>query len=232
MSAEIMTAGVGDGDHFAAADVDATLEAVARFDVVVLGPGLGREGGGFVTDLISRLEVPLVLDADGLNGLDGVSALAARPVPTIITPHGGEFARLTGEGANYGAASRLAETAGVVVLLKGNPTFVLGSERWVVTSGGPELATIGTGDVLAGAVAALWARGAEPEGAARSAAYWHGVAGAELAAAGTVTAERLAASIGSVAWIGSTTRLDPGHEGESDAPGRERQSPAQLRVLR
>jgi NAD(P)H-hydrate epimerase len=88
-----------------------------------------------------------------------------------------------------------------VVILKGNPTFVTdGSTPWVVRSGGPELATIGTGDVLAGMVGALCARGLDPFVAARSAAYWHGVAGADLASRETVTADRLASWVGRFAW--------------------------------
>ena len=87
-----------------------------------------------------------------------------------------------------------------VVLVKGNPTLVMGKERWVVASGGPELATIGTGDVLGGLLAALWARGLDGEVAARSAAYWHGVAGADVARTGTVTASRLVGAIGRYAW--------------------------------
>jgi ADP-dependent NAD(P)H-hydrate dehydratase / NAD(P)H-hydrate epimerase len=72
----------------------------------------------------------------------------------------------------------------------------MGSMRWVVTSGGPELATIGTGDVLTGMVAALTAGGMDPEVAARTAAHRHGRAGAALAREGTVTASGLAAAVG------------------------------------
>jgi NAD(P)H-hydrate repair Nnr-like enzyme with NAD(P)H-hydrate dehydratase domain len=70
----------------------------------------------------------------------------------------------------------------------------------LVTSGGPELASIGTGDVLAGMLGALWARGLAPTEAAISAAYWHGIAGASLAGSGTVTAEELARHVGGYAW--------------------------------
>jgi NAD(P)H-hydrate epimerase len=87
-----------------------------------------------------------------------------------------------------------------VVLLKGNPTVVAGTERWVVASGGPELATLGSGDVLTGLLAALIARGLDPETAARSAAHRHGLAGASLAARQTVTAGNLAAEVGR--WSG------------------------------
>ena len=92
----------------------------------------------------------------------------------------------------------IPDETGTIVLLKGNPTFVLGAEQWVVTTGGPELATIGTGDVLAGVVSALWACGLDGETAARSGAFWHGVAGAALASQRTVTATGLMSTIGAI----------------------------------
>jgi ADP-dependent NAD(P)H-hydrate dehydratase / NAD(P)H-hydrate epimerase len=200
MGPGVMTRGVGHGHRFSAGDAAAVLEVASRFDVMVLGPGLGAGTEGFVSALLARWAKPLLIDADGLTALDGAGALADRPAPTILTPHAGEFRRLTGVEAGLAPATDLAAEAGVTVLLKGAPTFVVGAERWAVTSGGPELATIGTGDVLAGTVAALWARGLPAEVAARSGAHWHGRAGAALAAATTVTAEGLAAEIGR--WAG------------------------------
>ncbi len=200
MSAEVMTAGIGDGDRFDGADAPALLEEARRFDVLVLGPGLGPDQGKFVSAILEGREGPLLIDADGLNALSGSDQLLERSGPTMLTPHHGEFARITGEDPTPEAARRLAQSTGVVVLLKGNPTIVAGERRWVVASGGPELATIGTGDVLAGLVAALWARGLDAEAAARSGAYWHGRAGAELAASGAVTAERLADAMARWAW--------------------------------
>lgn len=199
-SMQVMTRGVGSGARFSDEDVKEVLEAASRFDVMVAGPGLGRGQEDFVAGLLDGWEGRLVLDADGLNAVDGVEPLARRTSPTVITPHAGEFERLTGKKASYRAAARLPDAAGVVVLLKGNPTFVLGSDRWVVRSGGPELATIGTGDVLAGMLGALWARGLSGEDAARSAAYWHGRAGADLAEGGSVTAELLATAVGAYAF--------------------------------
>lgn len=171
------------------------LEAADRFDVVVVGPGLGRDQGELVTEMMRRRAGPLLLDADGLFGLTGAQ-LAGRNGPTILTPHAGEFRRLAGVGADPATAVSFAADTGTVVVLKGNPTFVTsGGAPWVVDSGGPELATIGTGDVLSGMIGALWSRGLSPLAAARSAAYWHGRAGAALAAEGVLTADRLAAGI-------------------------------------
>ncbi len=175
--------------------IDEVFDVSDRFDVVVLGPGLGRDRVDFVAEVVRRRAGPLLLDADGLYGLDR-RVLAARTGPTILTPHAGEFRRLAGVGAEPEAAVRFAAETGTVVVLKGNPTFVTaGGPPWVVDSGGPELATIGTGDVLAGMIAALWARGLPPLTAARSGAYWHGRAGAELARGGVLTADRLAAEV-------------------------------------
>lgn len=195
MTPGILSKGVGKGDQFSLADVPEVLEYTDRFDVVVLGPGLGGDDG-FVREVVARRTGKLLIDADGLNNLGGPDPLAARTGPTMITPHAGEFARLAGAEASYTAAMAFAEDTGSIVLLKGNPTFVLGSEQWVVTTGGPELATIGTGDVLAGVVAALWSGGLDAETAARSGAFWHGIAGADLASRRTVTATELVKTVG------------------------------------
>jgi NAD(P)H-hydrate epimerase len=195
MSPGLLTKGIGDGQQFAADDADAVLEYTDRFDVVVLGPGMGADGG-LSREIVARRTGKLLIDADGLNNLGGIEPLADRNHPTVITPHAGEFKRLTGEEASYQSAMSVPDETGTVVLLKGNPTFVLGADQWVVTTGGPELATIGTGDVLAGVVAALWACGLDGETAARSGAFWHGVAGAALASQRTVTATELINTIG------------------------------------
>jgi hydroxyethylthiazole kinase-like uncharacterized protein yjeF len=191
----LTTVGIGEGRRFATASAPAVLAAGERFDVMALGPGLGPGREGFVAALLQGWDRPLVLDADAIAAA-GVEALAARRHSTVITPHAGEFRRLTGEDAGYRRASALAVRTGAVVLLKGGPTVVAGRERWVVRSGGPELATLGSGDVLTGMVAALIARGLDAETAARSAAFRHGRAAADLAASTTVTASALAVHVG------------------------------------
>ncbi len=196
VSPELMTVAVGAADRFEPADADELVERAARFDVLALGPGLGPDQEKFVGALLARWHGPVVADADGLNAIGERAQVAARRGDTILTPHAGEFTRLTGVDADFRSAADLAARARATVVLKGNPTIVAGGESWVVTTGGPELATIGTGDVLTGMIAALWARGLSPERAARSGAFWHGAAGAELARRGSVTADRLAAAVG------------------------------------
>lgn len=197
MDPGLVTVGIGAGDRFAVDD--ATTIDVDRCDAIVLGPGLGAADGEFVARLLARWEGPVVLDADGLGAVTP-DHLARRTAPTVITPHAGEFARLAGEPASAGAAATLAERTGAVVLRKGSPTFVMGRERWVVTSGSADLATMGTGDVLAGMIAALIARGMAPEAAARAAAHRHGQAGRRRAAVTSVTASGLIDEIGRLAW--------------------------------
>lgn len=180
------------GPELLTPSLDALEELLTRYDVVVVGPGLGRKAA--VVEAVLSGAARVVVDADAIQA---VESLAAATGEIVITPHAGEFGRLTGDPSGPDSARRVAEDIGGVVLLKGSPTFVTdGGVPWVVRSGGPELATIGTGDVLAGMIAALWARGLDPLAAARSAAYWHGAAAADLDTETTVTADRLAEHVG------------------------------------
>ena len=170
-------------------------EVLDRYDVAVVGPGLGDREGLLQQVLESGTKV--VADADALTS---VERLRRRRGDLVVTPHAGEFGRLAQAPAGPEGARALAQSLGGVVLLKGWPTFVTdGSTPWAVVSGGPELATIGTGDVLAGMIGALWARGLGPVEAARSAAHWHGIAAADLAAVRTVTADVLARHVAAYA---------------------------------
>ncbi len=187
----LLSWGLGTADRFSAGDAATILQAGSRYDVLALGPGLGPDQEQLVNDIVAQWQGSLVLDADGINALD-LSVLEGRTFPTVITPHEGEFLRLTGEAPSYSAASELAAGTGSVILLKGGPSFVANAGPVkVITSGGPELATIGTGDILTGMVAAFLARGLAPSEAAASAAYWHGVAGRRVADRGVLTADLL-----------------------------------------
>lgn len=155
-----------------------------RFGAVVVGPGIGRAPAtrDAVIALAATCTRALVLDGDALWCLadDDRPLPAARP--TVLTPHDGEYAFLTGRPPGpdrLDAAARLAATRSAVVLLKGPTTVVADPDGRVavVTSGDARLATAGTGDVLAGMVGALLARGVEPFEAAASAAHLHGRAG-------------------------------------------------------
>ncbi len=180
-----------------------TLEDAAdrldRFDVVVAGPGLAVVDAELVEPLLAGA-TRVVLDAGGLIA-DTLAAAKKGGGDVVATPHDGEFSGIAGVGPGTYAVRALAAREGIVVLRKGSPTMISdGGLPVLVTSGGAELATIGTGDVLAGMIAALWARGLQPGEAAISAAYWHGVAGRELARHQTVTANVLSDYISAFAW--------------------------------
>ncbi|UCE85375.1 MAG: NAD(P)H-hydrate dehydratase [Deltaproteobacteria bacterium] len=192
---EAMTAALPDtAERCLAASAEKPILALgAERQAVALGPGLGvhPETVALVRSVVAGLDVPLVIDADGLNALAGAAAaLQGRRAPTILTPHPGEAARLlgtTGEAINrdrVAAARRLARESGAVVLLKGAASVVAepGGAALVNPTGGSELATGGTGDVLTGVVAAFVAQGAAPFDAAALAAYLHGLAGDRIAA--------------------------------------------------
>jgi ADP-dependent NAD(P)H-hydrate dehydratase / NAD(P)H-hydrate epimerase len=142
----------------------------------------------------------VVLDAGGLTP-SMLQTAKEGGAEVVVTPHDAEFVRVAGVGAGVYAVRSFAEREGIVALRKGNPTMISdGGLPVLVDTGGPELASIGTGDVLAGMIAALWARGLDGMQAAVSAAYWHGVAGADLARHETVTADVLADYISVHAW--------------------------------
>jgi len=191
---------LGEHDQWTSADVSTVLEAASRFDVLVIGPGL--EGcDEFVAQLMERRGGSVLLDAGGLRIPGVIEVLAQRSGETLVTPHAGEFLAMTNEPGTHESAARLAKETASTVLLKGSPTFIAsppgaGGDLVAVTTPGPELATIGTGDVLAGMIAARWASGFDVATAALSATYWHGVAGAELAKTCTVTAGGLLTEIG------------------------------------
>jgi hydroxyethylthiazole kinase-like uncharacterized protein yjeF len=159
-------------------------------DAVCIGCGLGQsEAARHVLERALRWPLPLVIDADALNLLSEEPALArrlaARRAPGVLTPHPLEAARLLGCSAGEVQADRpaaalaMARRYGAVALLKGAGTVVAapGARLAIVGSGSPALATAGTGDVLAGAIAALLAGGLDAHSAARLGAWLHGCAG-------------------------------------------------------
>ncbi len=160
------------------------LEDLERFGSVVLGPGLGDDPSVMAESaaVLERSPVPVVLDADGLRVLDGVHGQKVRRAPLVITPHDGEYRRLTGQAVaqdRVAAARDLAQAVGAVVLLKGPTTVVAepAGRAILVTSGTSRLATAGSGDVLSGMIAAVLATGVNPLHGTAAAAHWHGRAG-------------------------------------------------------
>lgn len=178
---------------------DQAAESIDRFEVCVAGPGLDADDETAIRPLLAKAR-KVVLDAGGLTRAS-LDAAREGDSEVVVTPHDREFERVAGAGAGTYSVRSFATRAGVTVLRKGNPTMVSdGGLPVLVTTGGPELASIGTGDVLAGMIGALWARGLSPFDATISAAYWHGQAGASLAQERTVTAAGLVEHVGRFAW--------------------------------
>jgi ADP-dependent NAD(P)H-hydrate dehydratase / NAD(P)H-hydrate epimerase len=190
---EAMTLGLPEERGGIAAAASGQLaRAIADFDVAVVGPGLGTSVGtvAFLEDFFRRTRLPVVADADALNAFAGrPGAFAKRGGPTILTPHPGEAGRLLGESASriqadrLTAARALARRARAVTVLKGAHTLVAvpKGECAVNPTGTPLLATAGSGDVLAGVIAALWAGGLAGRAAAVAGAWLHGAAAEALA---------------------------------------------------
>lgn len=174
---------------------DDVLAVLERCRALVIGPGLGRDDATLdaVRRVITRSPVPVVADADALFALG--DARSAREVvlgdgvdrPVVLTPHDGEYRRLAGHDPGpdrVAAATRLAESTGAVVLVKGSLTVVAAPEGegfapppvLMAAAGTSALATAGTGDVLSGIIGAFVARGVDAPRSAAFAAHVHGAA--------------------------------------------------------
>ena len=194
----VMTHGLpADAGGFAAAAAGPLVARLAGADAAVVGPGIGRTAA--VRDIVLRLwrEIPgpAVFDADALWALSPAdpSELRVHAGPRVLTPHAGELARLVGRDPAVvtaadrpvleEAAAALAAAVDAVVVLKGAGTVVAAAEhRASNETGNPGMATAGTGDVLAGVIAALMGQGLTPFDAARLGAWVHGRAGDAAAA--------------------------------------------------
>jgi NAD(P)H-hydrate epimerase len=193
---EPMTLPVPDGDagYFADLSFDTLIGALAGKSAIALGPGLSLHDGTVrvVRRLISAVEVPLVIDADGLNSLAQDPSLlrGKRPSTVVLTPHPGEMARLAGitvadvEADRVATARSFAARYGVYLVLKGARTVIAAPDGRIAIngSGNPGMASGGMGDVLTGILVALLGQAYDPFTACRLGVYLHGAA-ADLVAA-------------------------------------------------
>ena len=176
------------GGRLSADAVPEILTRLPQMDAVLVGPGLGQSEGtlAVVRAVLEKAECPVVVDADGINVLSAHrDLLRGRKLPTILTPHDGEFVRLGGVIGEdrMAAAAALAEELGCVVLLKGLETCMTdGTNGYLNPTGNPGMAVGGSGDVLAGVITALLGVGLPPLEAAASGAWLHGAAGDRCAA--------------------------------------------------
>ena len=156
---------------------------LGKMDAVLIGPGLGQSAGTLaVTEHILKcFSGPVVLDADGINLIaTHKDVLRGRTGPTILTPHAGEFARLTdiSQENRRKAAISLAKELGAIVVLKGHKTVITdGETTYVNPTGNPGMAVGGSGDVLAGIIVSLLGQRLQPLEAAACGVWLHGAAG-------------------------------------------------------
>ncbi len=163
-----------------------------RSDVIALGPGLSTnlQTMEAIRKLLSFINLPLVLDADGINAfIEYKEQLQEFKHPLVITPHPGEMARLSGNTVEYIQSNRLSESRvwseyfGAVMVLKGARTIVSAPDGtdYINVSGNSGMATGGSGDVLTGIIAGLMAQGMDTVTSASAGVYLHGAAGDEAA---------------------------------------------------
>lgn len=164
------------------------LDFAAKCNAVAIGPGLGssEEICKLVKALLQEIECPVVIDADGLNALEGkIALIKKRKQGTVITPHPGEMSRLIKKDIAFiqrqrvEVAKKAAKDLGAVVCLKGHRTVVASPEGqvYVNDTGNSGMATGGTGDILTGMITSFIGQGVEAYSAAVSAVYLHGLAG-------------------------------------------------------
>jgi len=176
-----------DAKSFAAHALLDVLPLLPDYTAAALGPGIGRHPptAWFVLNLIPRLEIPTVIDADGLNNLStDLTALTRKKAAIVLTPHPAEMGRLAAiqtadvQRDRQGVAESFARTHGVVVALKGRRTVVTdGHQTYINATGNPGMATGGAGDVLTGVILALLCQGLDAFHAAQLGVHVHGLAG-------------------------------------------------------
>lgn len=159
------------------------LKLLPKIDAVLIGCGMGQSEGALdvLRTVLSQANCPVVIDADGINLLSAhKDILRGRKSSVILTPHVGEFQRLSGEKLQSceSEAKKLAKELGCIILLKGHGTIITdGCCTYCNTTGNPGMAVGGSGDLLAGIIVSLLGQGLKPLEAAAVGAWLHGSAG-------------------------------------------------------
>ena len=182
----------------------AIMSLIEKTDVLAIGPGLSRnpQTQKLIRRIISNIHKPMVIDADALNALSGnLEILRINPNLKILTPHPGEFSRLSGAPRVYiqknreTLAKKFACDYNIILVLKGHHTVVASADKvYVNKTGNPGMATAGSGDVLTGIISALLGQGLSGFSAAKTGAYLHGLAG-DIAAKEKTQAALIASDI-------------------------------------
>lgn len=167
------------------------FEFLKKIDVLLLGPGLSENNSTqkLIRRIISSVRKPMVVDADGINALNGnlkiLKNRLGKAYPLILTPHPGEMGRLLGlstfkiQNKRKEIAMKVAKDFDLTVVLKGHNTIVASSKGkiYINHTGNPGMASAGSGDVLSGIIAAFLGQGLSAFNSAKHAVYLHGVAG-------------------------------------------------------
>lgn len=163
--------------------MDRIMQMLPSMDAVLIGPGLGQSEGTFaiLKTVLEQFSGTVVVDADGINLLvEHIDLLRGRTAPTILTPHEGEFSRITGQVCEdrITDAMEFAANNQVILLLKGHRTVITdGTSCYINHTGNPGMAVGGSGDVLSGMITALLGQRVSPLHAAACGAWLHGAAG-------------------------------------------------------
>lgn len=159
------------------------LQRIHSMDAVLIGPGLGNSDSvlAIVREVLQKFKGPVVLDADGINVLSGhINLLRDRTSPTVLTPHPGEFQRITGKAITDRVedAWAFSNETGALVVLKGHQTVITDGRRVCINlTGNPGMAVGGCGDVLAGMIVGLIGQGIPLMDAVVAAVWLHGASG-------------------------------------------------------
>ena len=159
-----------------------------KCDCLAVGPGVSqnKETQGLIRNIVSKVNKPIVLDADGLNAFIGHPDMLKKAVAQLVlTPHPGEMAHLLGKETEEVQNNRkdialsFAHQYNIVLVLKGHQTIVAapGGDYYVNETGNVGMATGGTGDCLTGMIASFIGQGLKPFDAAIIGVYFHGLAG-------------------------------------------------------
>lgn len=184
---DIMSTKLNEVMVFSLEDSEKLKFILEKVDCIVFGPGIGtdRKIHDILKDILLNINLPIVIDADGLSILSKeLNILKNRTAPTVLTPHYGEFSRLTDtpvdilkkSRAEY--ANKFAKENGIILLLKDHRTLITDSlETYINTTGNSAMANGGMGDVLAGMIGSFISQGYSPLEGAILSSYIHGLAG-------------------------------------------------------
>ena len=196
---------IGKGGFLTANDI--TPDLFKGANSLLIGPGLGfnDETVGAVAKAAALAKIPTIIDADGLNAISVEPEILNSDFLVAVTPHPGEMGRLIDESVSYVQKNRIstalnyAKEQGVITVLKGSYTVIAtpSGKVYINTTGNKAMATAGSGDMLAGMIAAFLANGTDPEKAVAAAVCLHGVAGdkvaSELGTRGVLTSDMIEA---------------------------------------